>query len=143
MKSIKTILTEEKIHQFYKLVACSIIGISLILAIIPIGASSIRERIGIVLSLNIGFHMFYYLLSIVPIKQLNYKKSSSKIPDLFYKSLMLIMSYGIIFSCLFASFYIVKEVISAHQNNNLTSLLVVLGVILGTLKLNLRLRKRQ
>ncbi|AUC81292.1 hypothetical protein [Lacinutrix sp. Bg11-31] len=143
MKNFKTILREEKIHQFYKLVGYFIIVLSLILVMIPFEDSSIRERLGILFILNLGFHMFYYGISIVPIKQLNWMKGGSKIPDQFSKSLMIMMSYVIIFICLFASFFIIYEVVSSDNYNKLSSLLIALGAILGALKLNLRLRKRE
>jgi|GEM_PF-2914392 len=133
------ILKQEKIHHFYKLIAYFIIGVSFLLTLRPFSDFPLQERFGIALVVNIGYHMFYYLISIIPLKQLNWVKDNSTIQSLAAKSFM-VMSYFIILACILASIFIIKEAISNQEFYSLTTLLVFLGVILGALKLNLKLK---
>lgn len=131
------ILKENKLHKLYKLIAYCLIIVSLILILIPIENLLIQDKLGIVLVMNIGFHMFYHLISIVPLKQLNWVKDNSTIQNLAFKAIML-MSYFIPIACILASIIIITESFSNQEYYKLTILLVFSGVILGALKLNLK-----
>jgi hypothetical protein len=132
-------LTENKLHKLYKLIAYTLIVVSLILILIPIKNLSVQDKIGIAFVMNIGFHMFYHLISIVPLKQLNWVKGNSTVQNLAFKAIM-VMSYFIPIACILASVRIITESFSKQEYYKLTILLVFSGVILGALKLNLKLK---
>ena len=132
-------LTENKLHKLYKLIAYTLIAVSLILILIPIKNLSVQDKFGITLVMNIGFHMFYHLISIVPLKQLNWVKGNSTLQNLAFKAIM-VMSYFIPIVCILASVMIITETFSNQEYYKLTILLVISGVILGALKLNLKLK---
>jgi len=83
--------------------------------------------------------MFYHLISIVPLKQLNWVKGNSTVQNLAFKAIM-VMSYFIPIACILASVMIITETFSNQEYYKLTILLVFSGVILGALKLNLKLK---
>lgn len=139
MEKIKSILKKEKIHQFYKLIGYFLIGVSMIIILIPIENLSVRDKFGIALVMNIGFHLFYHLISIVPLKQLNWVKDNSTVQNIVFKGIM-VMSYFIPIACILASVIIITESFSNQEYYKLTVLLVLSGVILGALKLNLKLK---
>jgi hypothetical protein len=132
-------LTENKLHKLYKLITFTLIAVSLILILIPIENLSIQDKFGIALVMNIGFHMFYHLISIVPLKQLNWVKGNSTVQNLAFKGII-VMSYFIPIACVLTSVIIIKESFSNQEYYKLTILLVFSGVILGALKLNLKLK---
>ncbi|WP_411030163.1 hypothetical protein [Spongiimicrobium sp. 3-5] len=132
-------MTEKKLHNLYKLIAYFLIAVSLILILIPIDNLLVQDKFGIVLVMNIGFHMFYHLISIVPLKQLNWVKDNSTVQNLAFKGIM-VMSYFIPIACVLASVIIITESFSNQEYYKLTVLLVFSGVILGAFKLNLKLK---
>ncbi len=132
-------MTINKLHKFYKLIAYFLIAISIILVLTPIDNLLIQDKFGIVLVMNIGFHMFYHLISILPLKQLNWIKVNSTVQNIAFKGIML-MSYFIPIACILASVIIITESFSNQEYYKLTVLLVFSGVILGALKLNLKLK---
>ena len=132
-------LTENKLHKLYKLIAFTLIAVSLIMILIPIENLSIQDKFGIALVMNIGFHMFYHVISIVPLKQLNWVKGNSTVQNLAFKG-MIVMSYFIPIACVLTSVIIITESFSNQEYYKLTILLVFSGVILGALKLNLKLK---
>lgn len=133
------ILTENKLHKLYKLIAYILIAVSLILILIPIENLSVKDKFGIAFIINIGFHMFYHLISIIPLKQLNWVEGNSTLQNLAFKGIM-IMSYFIPIACILASIIIITESFSNQEYYKLAILLVFSGVILGSLKLNLKLK---
>ena len=132
-------MTQKKIHNLYRLIAYFIIGLSLILILAPIRVLPIQERFSSVFALNIGFHMFYHLISIVPLKQLNWMKGSLITQNLLTK-IFIVISYSIIFICSLGSIAIIRLALLNNDFYQLLSLLVLLGVVLGAYKLNLKLR---
>ncbi len=132
-------MTINKLHKFYKLIAYFLIALSIILVLTPIDNLLIQDKFGIVLVMNIGFHMFYHLISILPLKQLNWIKVNSTVQNIAFKGIML-MSYFIPIACILASVIIITESFSNQEYYKLTVLLVFSGVILGALKLNLKLK---
>lgn len=132
-------MTENKLHKLYKLIAYFLIAVSIILVLTPIDNLLVQDKFGIVLVMNIGFHMFYHLISIVPLKQLNWVKDNSTVQNIAFKGIM-VMSYFIPIACILASVIIITESFSNQEYYKLTVLLVLSGVILGALKLNLKLK---
>ncbi|WP_155941569.1 hypothetical protein [Maribacter sp. Hel_I_7] len=132
-------MTENKLHKLYKLIAYFLIAVSLIFILTPIDNLLVQDKFGIVLIMNIGFHMFYHLISIVPLKQLNWVKDNSTVQNIAFKGIM-VMSYFIPIACILASVIIITESFSNQEYYKLTVLLVLSGVILGALKLNLKLK---
>ena len=63
--------TKERIEKFYKIFSVINIGIGIIIILFPVDNLPIEERISIGIVLNVGYHMFFHLISIVPLKQLN------------------------------------------------------------------------
>ncbi len=135
-------MTQDKIHRTYKQVAYVLGGISLIVLVIPFAEYDFLSRVGIILTMNLGFHLFYWILSIAPLSQLIWLKDNAIVKD-FAKRAWIIMSYFIIASCLFFAISIIKDVILTQEFYQLTGLTVVSGVVLGALKLNLELRGKK
>ncbi|WP_019039730.1 hypothetical protein [Psychroflexus tropicus] len=135
-------MTQDKIHGIYKRLAYIIGGISLIVLIVPFGDYDLPDRLGLALTLNIGFHLFYYAISLVPLTQLGWLKEYSTTKELAKRGYTA-MSYFIIVACLFVSITTITEVASTQEFYRLTTLLVLTGVILGALKLNLELRGKK
>ncbi|GAA0872453.1 hypothetical protein GCM10009117_16000 [Gangjinia marincola] len=132
-------MTESKLHNLYKTIGYFLIAVSLILILLPIDSSSVQNKYGIVLAMNIGFHMFYHMISIVPLKQLNWVKDNPVLQNLAFKGIM-VMSFFMPIACIMASIIIIIDSFSNQTYYKLTVLLVFLGVILGAFKLNLKLR---
>ena len=131
-------LTKEKIRKIYRLLTFVNLGVGLIFLIYSIDNLPIEERLSIAIVLNIGFHMFFHLISIVPMKQLNWVKENKNVQNLAFKSIKL-MTYFIPISCIITSILILIESIGNQKYQSLSALLVFSGVILGAIKLNLKL----
>jgi hypothetical protein len=138
----QTKLTQDKIHRAYKLVAYILGGVSLIVLVFPFANSDFSDRVGLTLPMNIGFHLFYWILSLAPLSQLIWLKDHSIVKE-FAKRAFTAMSYFIIASCLIITFSIISQVILAREFYLLIGLAIVPGVFLGALKLNLELRGKK
>ena len=136
------ILTQNKIHQFYKRTSYILGGISLIVLVVPFGDYAFLDRSGPIFTLNLGFHFPYHLIRYAPLSQLARLKDHSIIKDL-SKRAFTASSYLIIASCLFITITVISDVISTQDYYPLTGLVVVAGVTLGALKLNLELRGKK
>lgn len=127
--------TKEKIGKFYKIFSLLNIGIGIILILFSVDNLPIEERISLGIVLNIGYHMFFHLISIVPIKQLNWVKENKNVRNLAYKS-MKSMTYFVPITCILISLSLMFESIMTQQISKLSILFVFVGIILGTIKLN-------
>ncbi len=138
----QTKLTQDKIHRIYRLVAYILGGISLIVLLVPFANYNFPDRVGLALTMNLGFHLFYWIISIAPLSQLSWLKDNSIVKE-FAKRAFTAFSYLIIAFCLIITISIISEVISTQEFYRLTGLLTATGVILGALKLNLELRGKK
>lgn len=135
-------MTQEKIHRLYKLIALALCGLSIILLIIPFGGLTVKDRVGLVLELNIGFHLFYYGLNLAPLTQLGWLKEGSTTKDIAKRG-YIAMSYFIIAASLFMAIPVIAESFSKQELYRLTTLITISGVVLGALRLNLELRGKK
>ena len=92
--------------------------------------------------MNIGFHLFYWILSLAPLSQLIWLKNHS-IAKEFANRAFTAMSYFIIALCLIIAFSIIRQVIIAKEFHLLIGLALVPGIFLGALRLNLELRGKK
>jgi len=127
--------TKEKIEKFYKFFSLINIGIGIIIILFPVDDLPIEERISIGLVLNVGYHMFFHLISIVPIKQLNWVKENKNVRNLAYKSIKS-MTYFVPITFILISLSLIFESIMTQQISRLSVLFVFVGIILGMIKLN-------
>lgn len=130
--------TKEKIEKFYKIFSLINIGIGIIIILFPFDNLPIGEKISMGIVLNVGYHMFFHLISIVPLKQLNWVKENKNVRNLAYKSIKS-MTYFVPITCILISLLLIFESIMTQQIGRLSVLLVFVGIILGMIKLNRKL----
>ena len=127
--------TKEKIKKFYKIFSLINIGIGIIIILFPVDNLPIEEKISMGIVLNVGYHMFFHLISIVPIKQLNWVKENKNVRNLSFKSIKS-MTYFVPITCILISLSLMFESIMTQQISRLSVLFVFVGIILGMIKLN-------
>ena len=127
--------TKEKIENYYKIFSLLNIVIGIIIVLFPIDNLPIEERISMGIVLNVGYHMLFHLISIVPLKQLNWVKENKNVRNLAYKSLKS-MTYFVPITCILISLSLMFESIMTQQISRLSVLFVFVGIILGMIKLN-------
>ena len=132
----------EQIKKFYKFFGYATLGFSL-LYILIFRSPDLSERIGAALILNIGYHFFYYVFSKVPLKQLAWlEKNDSPIIHKYAPLMIRVFSIMAIAIIIIAAIGICIKSIYKGENQQLFSLFVLVGCLLGAISLKVNLDKR-
>lgn len=102
--------------------------------------SSIQERIWQAFLMNLGYHMFYYSTSTAHLIQLKWFKENSTNKAI-SRQFFLVMSCLMIGICVLAAPAITYIALSSNNYEQLFALALLPGVILGAIKLIIRLKK--
>ena len=133
-------MTLERLQHLYKKSGYIIAGLSLMIILIPLAGATIQERIWQVLIVNLGYHLFYYLISTAPLIQLNWLEANS-ITRAMAMKIFFVMSYFIVGACGITAIAITYIALSNNSYGQLIAIAGLPGFIFGAIKLNLRLRK--
>lgn len=131
-------MTIEKIHQIYKMMALVLGLICIVILLVPFGDYAFLDRLGLVFTLNIGYHIFYYAISLGPLTQLDWIKHRPVQRETTRRSLLM-FSYFVMAGVIFASYSIVSETFVTRDYYNIFGLFAFKGAVLGALRLNIHL----
>lgn len=132
-------MTLERLHHLYKSIGYIIGGISLIVILILLEDLTVQERIGQVIIMNLGYHLFYYLTSAVPLTQMKWVEENSTTKAI-GRHFFLIMSYIMAATGCVMIIALTYIALSKSDYELLFIVPVLSGVIIGSTKLNLNLR---
>lgn len=133
-------MTLKRVQYLYKITGYVVAGLSLMVILIQFEGSAIQERIWEATLMNVGYHMLYYLTNTGPLIQLNWLKDNST-TKFVARQFFLVMSYHMIVASVLAATGIIYGALVYNNYRQLFALALLPGMILGAIKLNIRLKK--
>jgi hypothetical protein len=133
-------MTDKRITTYYNWLSLVTLIVSIIGTIMLVDGTAI-EKVGIGLLINLQFHISFQFLSRVPFAMYALIQKDNTWKRWLVPKILKVCSVFIMFGAVIAFIVMLKSVIMNHQYSQLIVTMTFLGIFLGGLSLNLKLRQ--
>ena len=133
-------LNQKRIESYYRFWAYLLVAASVGLLFLSILDSDISKQVESIIILNIGYHFFYFLVGWIPLALIGKTKSASS-KRKFAKRGLSGLSNLILVASIYLAFKLISDSLGNDEIFNLARLFIVVGVVLGAMRLKFGLRK--